>query len=57
MVSRRSGLGNYNHELFENETKKIDFFFGAGYFEPSSDMYTSLQNWRLRVWGGQAVPH
>ena len=53
MVSRRSDLGNYSrHELFENETNS----FGAGYFEPSSDMYTSLQNWRLRVWGGQAVP-
>jgi hypothetical protein len=38
-------------KLFGNETNS--WFFFAGRLESSSDMYTSLQNWRL---GGQAVP-
>ena len=42
--------------IFELFKTRLIVFFLAGRFEPSSDMYTSLQKWPFRVWGGQAVP-
>ena len=56
IIFRRSRLGNYRSYYLKTRVTRLRYIY-AGCFEPTSDMYTSLQKWWLRVGSGQAVPH